>query len=307
MDYRSESVKVFRQMQAAVCAALEAFEPQTKFIEDQWQRPDLQGAEGGGGATRVLQNGLVIEKGGVNFSQVSGTLPAPMVEKMLGVREERPFFASGVSLVIHPKSPMVPTVHANIRYLEVGEQRWFGGGADLTPYYLFDEDAIHFHRLMKRACDAVGPEYYSACKKKCDEYFYLPHREEARGIGGIFFDYFGKEDPRQLATGFALAKALAENFVEAYAPIVKRRKDLSFTPAQKEFQLLRRGRYVEFNLVYDRGTQFGLMTKGRAESVLMSLPAEVKWNYNSVVADGTAEARLIEVLKRPRNWIEGEL
>ena len=239
------------------------------------------------------------------MSEVMGTLPAEMSSR-LGVSDDpAPFFASGTSIVIHPESPLVPTTHFNVRYLEVGDYCWFGGGMDLTPYYLFDEDAVHFHQVNKAVCDRFSISPYAVLKQHCDEYFYLPHRQEARGIGGIFFDYLGKEDPSILDETFTFVEAVSQSFLDAYLPIVERRKDASYTEHQKKFQLLRRGRYVEFNLIHDRGTLFGLKTGGRTKSILMSLPKEVHWSYNEEdwYPEGSEEARLLGVLKEPREWI----
>ena len=225
-----------------------------------------------------------------------------MTKKLLGTDGEAKFYATGTSLVLHPYSPMIPTVHANFRYLEVGNKKWFGGGSDLTPYYLFEEDARHFHKTAKNVCDKHDNCFYSQFKKECDQYFYLPHRKEARGVGGIFYDYLGKEEPEKLENFFSFAKDYSESFLDSYLPIVERRKDEPWTETQKEFQLLRRGRYVEFNLIYDRGTLFGLRTNGRTESILMSLPPTVNWTYNYQPTAGSKEAQLLEVLKNPRDW-----
>ena len=300
---KDQAKQVFLELQKAFCAALEALEPAVRFKQDQWTRDDIAGDDGGGGLTRVMTGGKIFEKGGVNFSEVRGTLPATMVQKLLGVSEPKPFYAAGTSLVIHPYSPMVPTVHANVRYLEVENKKWFGGGSDLTPYYLFPEDAGHFHQRMKAACDSVKVGWYQKFKDECDRYFYLPHRGEARGIGGIFFDYIGKDQPDDLSLGFNLVSALAQQMVGAYLPIVERRYQLPWTEQQKHFQLIRRGRYVEFNLVYDRGTLFGLQTNGRTESILMSLPFEARWEYDFRPEPSSPEAELIQVLKTPRAWI----
>ena len=222
--------------------------------------------------------------------------------KLVGRDEPTAFFATGISIVIHPFSPMIPTTHANYRYLEVGDRTWFGGGGDLTPYYLFNEDAQHFHRTFKVVCDKHSPELYAQMKSACDEYFYLPHRQEARGIGGIFFDYLGREGP-PAADYIPLVTGLLNCFQESYLPIVKRRMNESWGEQEKAFQLLRRGRYVEFNLLYDRGTLFGLKTSGRTESILMSLPPLVRWEYNFQPTAGSREAELLETLREPRNWV----
>lgn len=301
MSYRESSVTKFTALQEEICDALEEIDGSQRFSSDHWQRPENSLLEGGGGGhTRVLRGGAVFESAGVNFSEVFGTLPLEMSKKLIGSESEQPFFATGVSLVLHPYSPMVPTVHANFRYLEVADKCWFGGGADLTPYYLFEEDAEHFHRTWLEAC---GEQRYRTFKEECDRYFYLPHREEARGIGGIFFDYLGRDEPEKVAEYAEMTYAVSRHFLPSYLPIVARRKSMSFTEAQKQFQLLRRGRYVEFNLVYDRGTQFGLRTKGRTESILMSLPPMVAWEYCFEPEPGSAEDALLEVLRRPKDWV----
>lgn len=301
---KKEAAEFFRRVQDDTCARVEALDGSRSFISDEWQREDLRGGEGGGGITRVLRNGAVFEQAGVNFSEVHGIMPAELAAKLTMPEVDTPFYATGISLVFHPSSPLVPTTHANFRYLEVGESRWFGGGMDLTPYYLFDEDAVHFHTTLKEICDRHSAEHYRAFKKKCDSYFYLPHRKEARGIGGIFFDYLGKNDEARLPEYQRFVEDLGKNFLDAYSPIVERRKDLEYSDAQKQFQLLRRGRYVEFNLVYDRGTLFGLKTNGRTESILMSLPPLVRWEYrDDLPCLGPEEARLIEVLRTPVDWV----
>ncbi len=289
-------------LQDQICAALEAEDGRATFQEDLWDRPG-----GGGGRTRVIENGDVFEKGGVNISAVHGELPDSM--KAYFNVKEGDFFACGLSMVIHPKSPMVPTVHANWRYFELynaaGEvvDSWFGGGQDLTPYYLFDEDAEHFHTTCKRACDAHDPNFYETYKKQCDNYFWNAHRNEARGVGGLFFDYLKARPERSMQQWYNFVTEVGDSFIEAYVPIVQKRKGLSYTPEQREWQEVRRGRYVEFNLVHDKGTLFGLKTNGRIESILMSLPAHVQWKYNYNPEPGTEEARLIEVLEKPKAWV----
>lgn len=300
---KQEAAAFFRRTQATICEALEALEPSARFESDTWERTDSGGGHGGGGLTRVLRGGSVFEQGGVSFSEVHGTLPADMCERLVGERRELPFFATGVSLVIHPVSPLAPTTHANYRYLEVDSLAWFGGGGDLTPYYLFTDDAVHFHRTLKQVCDEHDRSYYPRFKKECDEYFFLPHRGETRGVGGIFFDYLGRDGKTPLPQAFAFVKDLAASFPSSYVPIVERRSRERWTEPQKKFQLLRRGRYVEFNLLYDRGTLFGLRTGGRTESILMSLPPSVSWEYNFQAAPGSPEAALIETLRSPRDWV----
>ena len=302
-----------QNLQDQIVAGLEAVDGQAKFREDIWERQ-----EGGGGRTRVIENGAVIEKGGVNISAVHGKLPEAM-QKMFNVGEAD-FFACGLSLVIHPKSPMVPTVHANWRYFEMydtstelstGSRKvinsWFGGGQDLTPYYLFEEDAIHFHQTCKTACDkhsrGFATEFYPKYKKQCDAYFWNAHRNEARGIGGLFFDYCKETDTMKMEDWFNFVSEVGNSFLEAYVPIVEKRKELPFTEAQKTWQEIRRGRYVEFNLVHDKGTLFGLRTNGRIESILMSLPPHVQWVYDHHPESGSAEERLIKVLENPVDWI----
>ncbi len=288
---RDQAAAYFKDLQDRICTALENADGQARFHEDQWQR-----AGGGGGRTRVLTDGGVFEKAGVNFSEVSGQLSEEFAKQIPG--EGRDFNATGVSLVLHPRSPMVPTVHANWRFLSKGERQWFGGGADLTPYYPFREDVVHFHRVWKRVCEKHAPLIdYPRLKKWCDEYFVLAHRGEARGVGGIFFDYLGDD----LGGVFAFVRDCGDAFTEAYLPIVTRRKGEPYTERERVFQEFRRGRYVEFNLIYDRGTVFGLKTGGRTESILMSLPPVARWLYDYRPEPGSREAELYEYLK-PRDW-----
>jgi coproporphyrinogen III oxidase len=244
----------------------------------------------------VLEEGAVLEKAGVNTSVVFGELEEAFAKRLQG--QGRQFWAGGLSLVLHPRNPFVPTVHANYRFIHQGSKAWFGGGADLTPYYLFEEDAAHFHRTLKAACDTHDAAYYPRFKDTCDKYFHLRHREEARGVGGIFFENTGVELERE----FAFVKDVSRAFLPAYLPIAERRKDTPYTEEQRAWQEVRRGRYVEFNLVWDRGTLFGLETKGRTESILMSLPPQVRWRYDHHPAPGSEEARLVEVLRHPRDW-----
>jgi coproporphyrinogen III oxidase len=283
----------YRALQSSICDALEAVDGEGRFSSDRWERP-----EGGGGLSRVLEGGAVFEKAGVNWSGVEGELPEDFAAQLPG--NGRSFRATGVSLVLHPRSPMIPTTHANFRFLEKGDTAWFGGGADLTPYYLEREDAEHFHRTLAAACDASAPlGDYPRFKKWCDEYFFLKHRGETRGVGGIFFDYVGREDPE---AGFRLATTCGDAFVPAYVPIVERRRAAAWGDDERRWQLQRRGRYVEFNLVYDRGTTFGLKTGGRIESILMSMPPLVRWDYD-VQPPGPREAALVEVLRAPVDWL----
>lgn len=291
-----------QQLQDNITAALETVDGRAAFQQDFWQRP-----EGGGGRTRVIQQGTVFEKGGVNISKVHGPLPQSL-QAYFGV-EDADFFACGLSLVLHPKSPMVPTVHANWRYFEMYDQdgaivaQWFGGGQDLTPYYLFNEDATHFHSVCKKACDAHNPEWYATYKKQCDAYFWNAHRNEARGIGGLFFDRCQPTNTVSLEEWYHFVTTVGDSFLEAYLPIVLKRKDLPYTPQHREWQEIRRGRYVEFNLIHDKGTLFGLHTNGRIESILMSLPPHVQWQYNHHPQKGSEEEKLIQVLQTPRTWV----
>jgi coproporphyrinogen III oxidase len=291
-----------QELQDQITSALEEVDGKAEFKEDVWKR-----AEGGGGRTRVIENGNVFEKGGVNISAVHGPLPASM-QSYFKV-ENCDFFACGLSLVIHPKSPMVPTVHANWRYFEMYNKngdiidQWFGGGQDLTPYYLFDEDAIHFHQVCKTACDQHNAEFYPTYKKRCDDYFWNSHRQEARGVGGLFFDYLKSTPEFSLTDRYHFVTEVGNSFLKAYLPIVNKRKDLDYTSTQREWQEIRRGRYVEFNLVHDKGTLFGLKTNGRIESILMSLPPHVQWHYNHSPKPHTEEARLLEILSKPKEWV----
>lgn len=290
------------QLQDTITNGIEAIDGQARFREDRWDRP-----EGGGGRTRVIENGAVFEKGGVNISGVHGKLPEPM-QKMFGVGDVD-FFACGLSLVLHPKNPMVPTVHANWRYFEMYDEAgnvvdsWFGGGQDLTPYYLFDEDAAHFHQVCKDACDRHDAAFYPKYKKQCDTYFWNAHRHEARGIGGLFFDYCRADQNRTMDDWYAFVTDVGNSFLSAYGPIAEKRKNMPYTSEQRTWQEIRRGRYVEFNLVHDKGTLFGLRTNGRIESILMSLPPHVQWVYDHQPEPGSEEARLVAVLQRPVDWL----
>jgi coproporphyrinogen III oxidase len=281
----------FRALQGDICRALEDLDG-GRFGTDEWRREG-----GGGGLSRVLEGGALFEKAGVNWSSVEGEISEDFAAQIPGGGTR--FRATGVSLVIHPRSPMVPTTHANFRYLEKGDRAWFGGGADLTPYYLEREDAAHFHRALKAPCDrhpAVAS--YDRFKVWCDDYFFLKHRGETRGVGGVFFDYLEAD----LEAVFAFVRDIGSSFIDAYRPIVERRRGEPFGDAERRWQLYRRGRYVEFNLLYDRGTTFGLKTGGRVESILMSLPPLVSWEYDKVVAPGTREADLIAHL-RSVDWL----
>lgn len=282
----------FEALQERIILALEEIENGPKFSEDRWTRP-----EGGGGRTRVIQSGTVFEKGGVSSAYVYGEMPESIARKM--VVEPSRFLATGISLILHPRSPMIPAVHMNYRYFECeGGDAWFGGGTDLTPYYSDDEDNTHFHTAIKQACDGLDRSFYPKFKKWCDEYFYLKHRGESRGIGGIFFDYLRGDPERH----FRLVRSVGDVFLDAYLPIVRKHMHEPWGEAERRWQHIRRGRYVEFNLVYDRGTLFGLETNGRVESILMSLPPQVEWPYNPSVDEGSREAELIDILKHPRDW-----
>ena len=279
--------------------------PKESFIEDVWERTD---GLAGGGRTRVLNDGDIIEQGGVNFSHVRGTsMPASATANRPDLAG-RSFEAIGVSLVIHPRNPYAPTCHANVRFFiaeKEGEEPiwWFGGGYDLTPYYGFQEDVIHWHQTAKKACDPFGLSTYQKYKKWCDEYFYLKHRDETRGVGGLFFDDLNEGGFEHC---FNFLQSIGNSFLKAYLPILERRKDTPFGERERDFQLYRRGRYVEFNLVYDRGTLFGLQSGGRTESILMSLPPLVKWRYNWQPEPETDEAMLYDVFLKPQDWLENE-
>lgn len=290
-------------LQNRICAAVEASDGKAKFIEDEWQRP-----EGGGGKTRVISNGNVFEKGGVNTSVVFGEVTEAMRSqlKISGAR----WYACGLSLVLHPANPFVPTVHCNYRmfelYNENGEvtDQWFGGGTDLTPYYLFEDDARHFHQTYKDACDDFDPAFYPGFKKTCDNYFVNWHRnEERRGIGGIFYDHQRPSAERDVNWWIDFAKRCGDAFMEAYIPIVEKRKNTPYTAEHKHWQEIRRGRYTEFNLVHDRGTIFGLKTNGRIESILMSLPPTVRFEYNYQPVPGSEEDKLLQACLHPVDWV----
>ncbi|MTI63540.1 oxygen-dependent coproporphyrinogen oxidase [Methylophaga sp.] len=287
-------------LQERICLALEEIDGKARFELDEWQRE-----AGGGGRTRVLSGGRVFEQGGVNFSEVSGdNLPASATASRPELAG-RSFKAMGVSLVIHPHNPYVPTSHANVRFFiaeKAGEAPiwWFGGGYDLTPYYGNEEDVIHWHQTAKKACETFGDDIYPRFKAWCDEYFYLKHRDECRGVGGLFFDDLNEWG---FARCFAFLQSVGNSYIEAYAPIVRKRMNQAYGEQERDFQLYRRGRYVEFNLVYDRGTLFGLQSGGRTESILMSLPPLVKWRYNWQPEAGSAEAKLYTDFLPPRDWI----
>jgi coproporphyrinogen III oxidase len=299
-DNITEVKNYLLNLQDQICAALETVEPEARFIEDLWDR-----AEGGGGRTRVLANGRVIEQGGVNFSHVSGFKLPPSATAKRPELADRQFQAMGVSLVIHPNNPYVPTSHANVRFLiaeKPGEPSiwWFGGGFDLTPFYPFKEDVLHWHQIARTACQPFGDDIYPTYKKWCDEYFFLKHRNETRGVGGLFFDDLNEWG---FDKSFAFMQSVGNHYIEAYLPIIQKRKDTPYGDRERDFQLYRRGRYVEFNLVYDRGTLFGLQSGGRTESILMSMPPVAHWKYNWQPEPGSAEAVLYEDYLKPQSWL----
>ncbi|MFD2598920.1 oxygen-dependent coproporphyrinogen oxidase [Sphingobacterium corticis] len=295
---REHIANTYKQIQQEITEALEKVDGVATFKEENWERDG-----GGGGRTRIIQHGDIFEKGGVNFSEVHGKLPEP-IRRSFGVEEED-FFATGVSIVIHPNNPWVPIIHMNIRYFELNDEiKWFGGGIDLTPHYVDREDASYFHQSLKKVCDDYHPEFYAKYKAWADRYFYIKHRRETRGIGGIFYDKITPEN-----TGlnyediFAFSCDLGRLFPKVYADLVNKSRHKAFSEAEKQWQLIRRGRYVEFNLVYDSGTKFGLETNGRIESILMSLPEQANWIYNYQPIAGSAEEQTLALLKQDINWV----
>ncbi|BAQ64858.1 oxygen-dependent coproporphyrinogen oxidase [Geminocystis sp. NIES-3709] len=321
-DAKARVSQFMQTLQDEICTGLEKLDGKGKFKEDSWQRE-----EGGGGRSRVMTDGNIFEQGGVNFSEVWGNNLPPSILQQRPEAEGHSFYATGTSMVLHPKNPYIPTVHLNYRYFEAGPVWWFGGGADLTPYYPFAEDAKHFHSTFKQTCDRHNPEYYPVFKRWCDEYFYLKHRNETRGIGGLFFDYqdgtgvlykgshkdksaavysnsLPPQNHRTWEDLFSFIQDCGRTFLPAYVPIAEKRHDMEYSDRERQFQLYRRGRYVEFNLVYDRGTIFGLQTNGRTESILMSLPPLVRWEYGYQPEPNTPEAELYEVFLKPQNWAE---
>ncbi|HEX7339824.1 MAG TPA: oxygen-dependent coproporphyrinogen oxidase [Rhodanobacteraceae bacterium] len=300
MSEQADRVETFlRELQDQICQAVAAADGQAAFVEDAWQRP-----AGGGGRTRVLKDGGVFEQAGVNFSRVTGDQLPGSASAHRPELAGRGFTATGVSLVLHPHNPYVPTAHANVRYFEATKAGadpvwWFGGGFDLTPYYAFDEDAVHWHTVARDLCAPFGDDVYARYKKWCDAYFVNKHRHEQRGIGGLFYDDLNEGG---FARCFAFTQAVGQGFLDAYLPIVERRRDTPYGARERQFQLYRRGRYVEFNLVYDRGTLFGLQSGGRTESILMSLPPQVRFEYGYAPEPGSPEARLADYLK-PRDWV----
>ncbi len=303
MSIKEQFTNYIHSLQDTICAGLERADGSAKFQEDTWERP-----EGGGGKTRVISGGSVFEKGGVNTSVVHGALPLAM-QQAFGVGESN-FFAVGLSLVIHPLNPNVPTVHANWRYFELTDNdgnrldSWFGGGTDLTPYYLFEGDAVHFHSTLKNAIEPFGADLYPVYKKHCDEYFANKHRgDEMRGIGGVFYDYLRPTTERTENQLFEFQQSNGNAFLNAYLPIVEKRKNQPYGEREIEWQEVRRGRYVEFNLIHDRGTLFGLKTNGRTESILMSLPPRARWYYNYEPKPGSKEAEMMQYYK-PNDWVK---
>jgi coproporphyrinogen III oxidase len=324
-DSRDRVRAWLQSFQDQVCQGLAQADGVAEFKQDSWVRE-----EGGGGRSRVMRDGGVFEQGGVNFSEVWGKNLPPSILKQRPEAAGHEFYATGTSMVLHPKNPYVPTVHLNYRYFEAGPVWWFGGGIDLTPYYPFESDVVQFHQTLKRACDQHHPEYYNTFKLWCDEYFYLQHRNETRGVGGIFFDYqdtsgvlyplmypgspldtaaakhaanVGAVADRSWDDIFSFVQSCGGAFLDAYLPIVEKRRNTEYGDRERDFQLYRRGRYVEFNLVYDRGTIFGLQTNGRTESILMSMPPLVRWEYNYNPEPGTPEARLYETFLKPQDWV----
>ncbi|KGG14651.1 MULTISPECIES: oxygen-dependent coproporphyrinogen oxidase [unclassified Prochlorococcus] len=322
-DSREKAKTLLLGLQDEICQGLEEVDAKGKFEEESWERP-----EGGGGRSRVMKEGRIFEQGGVNFSEVKGEQLPPSIINQRPEAKGHKWFATGTSMVLHPRNPYIPTVHLNYRYFEAGPVWWFGGGADLTPYYPYLEDTRHFHKTHKKACDSVNPLLHKVFKPWCDEYFFLKHRNESRGVGGIFFDYqdgsnslYKGQDPNGVAAIkakeighqalswedlFSLAKACGKAFLPSYIPIIEKRHEQAFSEHERNFQLYRRGRYVEFNLVWDRGTIFGLQTNGRTESILMSLPPLVRWEYGFNAAPGSREALLTEIFTKPQDWFEDE-
>lgn len=296
-ERRQKVTSYLLALQSAICEGLEQEDGVAQFSRDEWQHN-----AGGGGISRVIQNGGIFEKGGVNFSAVTGELPVFLREKVN--KGATTFFATGVSIVLHPRSPLVPIIHMNVRYFETDKgDGWFGGGIDLTPIYVRSSQAKYFHECMKAACDVVDAAYYERFKVWADDYFYNKHRQETRGVGGIFYDYLRPDQDHSFEALFALMQSVGNTFLTSYLPIVQANKTLPYSDAHKQWQLIRRGRYVEFNLVYDRGTRFGLETGGRIESILMSLPALAAWEYNHLPAEGSDEAATLSALRKGVDWL----
>ena len=318
-DSRARAKKLVLSLQDEICTGLETIDGEGKFIEESWERP-----EGGGGRSRVLKNGTIFEQGGVNFSEVHGKELPPSIISQRPEAKGHSWFATGTSMVLHPKNPYIPTVHLNYRYFEAGPVWWFGGGADLTPFYPYLSDTRHFHACHKAACDTINVDLHKVFKHWCDEYFFLKHRNETRGVGGIFYDYqdgsgllYKGQNPNGEASIiakelgnyslnwenlFSLAKACGQAFLPSYEPIIQKRKNKIFSTKERDFQLYRRGRYAEFNLVWDRGTIFGLQTNGRTESILMSLPPLARWEYGYEPEKNSREALLTDLFTKPQDW-----
>ena len=292
--------KYLIELQQSICSEVELIEGGAKFAQDSWTRDDKRGS----GLTNIISNGNIFEKGGINYSIITGDKMPKSATALRPELEGRKYTALGVSLVLHPENPFIPTAHANVRFFIAEEQGknpiwWFGGGFDLTPYYGFDEDAVHWHQTAKKACMPFGEDVYPKYKKWCDDYFYLGHRDEQRGIGGLFFDDFNSGSFDEC---FDFMKSVGNHFSEAYLPIVRKRMSTPYNESEKDFQLYRRGRYVEFNLIHDRGTLFGLQSGGRTESILMSLPPTVKWSYQFKVKPDSEEEKLTSYFLKPRDW-----
>lgn len=294
----------FKQIQDSICQQLETADGQARFEEDNWLRDDpAAGAgKGGGGRTRVICKGTILEKGGVNFSAVQGKTPANILQALK--IPEADFFATGVSIVMHPQSPMIPIIHMNIRYFEMSNGLWwFGGGIDLTPHYVVKEDAVWFHQQLKQICDRHEQDYYKRFKQWADDYFFIKHRKESRGIGGIFFDRLQSQEPEGKEKLFRFVEEVGKSFAPIYTRLIEKNKNLPFGKKEQEWQKIRRGRYVEFNLVWDKGTKFGLDTDGRTESILMSLPPLASWEYNFQAEKGSPEAMTLHYLQKKTDWL----
>ncbi len=303
MEITKENITEWlKGLQESICSALETADGKSKFLVENWKRE-----EGGGGCSRVIKDGNVLEKGGVMFSAVHGTTPEFLLkekEHSGNVDSNSTFYAAGVSIVLHPQNPMVPIIHMNVRYFEMSNGvKWLGGGIDLTPHYVNDEDAKYFHTEIKKVCDKHNANYYSKFKRWADDYFFITHRNETRGIGGIFFDKLNSDSEMSFEKNLAFWKDVGSAFAPIYVELIKRNKSRSFTGANKQWQLLRRGRYVEFNLIYDKGTKFGLESNGRIESILVSLPLNASWEYNFKPASGSEEERTLSLLKKGINWV----
>lgn len=298
MPDKKQIAAAFKEVQDEICRGVEALDGEAQFKEDSWDRPG-----GGGGRSRVITHGDLLEKGGVNFSQVEGELPDEIAREYGS--DVNGFFATGVSIVLHPNNPFVPIIHMNVRYFEMDDGLcWFGGGIDLTPHYIFEEDAVEFHRGIKAVCDRFHPSFYPEHSAWADKYFYLKHRSETRGIGGVFFDRLKPGEPISKQALFDYAIALGKSFVPLYSAVANKYRNRDFSDEQKRWQKLRRGRYVEFNLVWDRGTRFGLLTSGRTESILMSLPEEAMWVYDYQPEKGSEEERTLQYLQNPQQWLK---